>query len=516
MVYLLKATIVWALLLLLFEACYKGNRRFMANRIYLLLAVAVGLVLPLITLPGSAPALSTGSQHLLPVVAATMPTVSPATATNLATGEPPGVNWWFVIQIIYAAGIAALFLKCAVESARICYLMFKAPYRVIYGQRVIVTGKAHAPYSFMGRTFITDPQLYEVAELKYMLDHEAAHSNKRHWLDLLAIQFVCIICWFHPLIWRYRYLLRLQHEFEADEMAAADNTYAYGHFLIQQTLLGGVPSIAHSFHCSPIKNRIYMLTYKHKPGTWKYLLLIPTLLGCTLLTAKKASEEERVAVGNNVTYHGNKFTYRETDTVYFSPRAHQLLRVMKPPLDYHLSAQHRPKIISQMNGEPVYRNELLDNPATFDGSDTAYFTSLKNQFIALAGPIPDSLAEIELSNVVVDKKGRIVFYDLWFHSIDITREDGAHIAPGDKARLTPIIEHLIASGTPWQPATVNGNPVNACIFHGKTISFHPLLPVDNKEGRVSMMPGNVMFIMGGSNDLQWVWQPELAKGAQAK
>ena len=514
MVYLLKVTIVWALFLLLFEAFYKHNGRFMANRIYLLLSLAAGFVLPLIALPSNVPVAIAASQHFYIGTTVATPGTGNAMATAATAGGGHWLSWWLFIRIIYAAGVASLFIKCAVESAGICYLVFKNPYRVIYGRRVIITGKVHAPYSFMGRIFIGAPDTHEPQELSYILRHEAAHNDKRHWLDLLLMQCTCIMFWFHPLIWRYCYLLRLQHEYEADELAADNEVYAYGHFLLQQTLLGAVPSMAHALHFSPIKNRIYMLTRKNNltPGTWKYLLLIPTLLGCTLLTAKKAGDEERVAVGNNLTYHGNTFTFRETDTIYFSPRAHQLIRVMKPPYDYHYANPDRPKIISQMNGEPVYRNEMLDNPATFDGSDTAYFNTLKKQFVALAGNIPDSLAEIELSDVVVDKKGRIAFYNLWFHNINITAEDGAHIAPNDKARLTPIIERLIASATPWQPAMVNGKAVNVCIGHGNRLSFHPMLPVANKE----MMPGNMTFEMGGTNSLRWVWQLEPATAAPVK
>jgi beta-lactamase regulating signal transducer with metallopeptidase domain len=139
----------------------------------------------------------------------------------------------------------------------------------------------------MGRVFLTSTAFSDPKELEYIILHEAAHSTRKHWLDLWISQLACMLFWFHPLIWRYRYLLRLQHEYEADSMAAGKDPYSYGQFLLRQTLLRGVPAIAHSFHFSPIKNRIHMLTKKQSfsPGNWNYLLLIPVLLGCTLLMA---------------------------------------------------------------------------------------------------------------------------------------------------------------------------------------------------------------------------------------
>ena len=359
--------------------------------------------------------------------------------------------------------------------------MLRKPYRIIGHHKVIVTGKMHAPYSFMGRISITDPQTYTTQELAYILRHEAAHNDKRHWLDLLLLQCACTICWFHPLIWRYRYLLLLQHEYEADDLAAADNTYDYGHFLLQQTLLGGVPSIAHSFHFSPIKNRIYMLTQQNKmnPNAWKYLFLFPALLCCTLLMAKNTGSTERTRQGQITSYRGNTFTWRKTDTIFYDKEHNRA--ILAPDGD-----TSKQQIICKMNDEAVYQNEYLSTPATFGADPTSYSHYLKEQFVAQCKNIPDSLATVNVQNIVIDKNGKVVYYELRYDNFRPNFKNFDHAFAGLEPVLDQIMDKIIAESPRWTPAKIDSQPANSTISFGTGIS---LKTVSFRAVEVSRTPG---------------------------
>ena len=465
-IYLLKVTLVWSLFLLLFELLYRHNRRFAANRIYLLLSIVMGLLLPLTPLPSNTPAVITATQQLYPAATFTGGPASGIGPTAPVTNSDHLFHWWTMLLLVYGIGVALLLLKSLIECGRIVYLILRKPYHVIQGYPIVVTGKVHAPYSFMGRIFITDPEAYTTQELVYILRHEAAHNERRHWLDLLFMQLVCIACWFQPLAWRYRYLLLLQHEYEADEMAAGGDAFTYGHFLIQQTLLGGVPSIAHSFHFSPIKHRIYMLTQQNKmnPNAWKYLFLLPALLCCTLLMAKNAGRGERIRQGQTTSYNGNTLTWRKTDTLFYNKAIN---RVQLIPED----DTAKKEIICKLNDEAVYQNEYLSTPASFGADQMSYSNYLKEQFVAQCKNIPDSLATVNVENMVIDKNGKVVYYELRYDNIRPNFKNIHHAFASLEPALNQIMDKIIAESPRWTPAKIESQPVNCTISFGTNISL---------------------------------------------
>lgn len=453
MVYLLKVTIAWGLLLVLFEVFYKHNGRFTANRLYLLLSMGLGLVLPLIPLPSSAPRVMTHvAQNFQPAPATPTAAVLPPAAPAIAATGTHGLDLSLILLLIYGAGVLFLFVRCVIDLSKIARLM-KHPAERLYGHQVIETGKVHAPYSFMGRIFITDRARYTPQELAYILEHEAAHSTRKHWLDLWLMQLACMIGWFHPLVWRYRYQLQLQHEYEADRLAADNDPYTYGHFLLQQTLLNGVPAMAHSFHFSPIKNRIYMLTQKHSltSASWKYLLLIPALLGCTFLMARATT---KTTPGYATSFKDRTFLWRETDTFFYDREKKQAARTP--------AALPKKQIIYEMNGEPVYQNEYQAVPATCGPSAMSYIEYLNIAFRKQCQHTSDSLTNIIVRNLVINKEGKVVFYDVRYFR-PYSKIKYIDPFPGQESTLNKVMDKIIAEGPDWKPAAVNGQPVNSLI-----------------------------------------------------
>jgi beta-lactamase regulating signal transducer with metallopeptidase domain len=446
MVYLLKVTLAWALFLLLFEAFYKSNGRFTLNRFYLLLSMAVGLLLPLIPLPSSAPQAVAATQALYPAALAATPDAMTTTVVPL-TQATNGLNLWQLVVVLYGLGIAFLTLKALWESGRIIQLILHSPRRMVAGHQVIITGRHHAPYSFMGWIFMGDLHAYQPVELKYIILHEAAHNEKKHWLDLLLLQLACIVLWFHPLIWRYRYLLQLQHEYEADKVAARNNAFAYGHFLLQQTLLNGVPSIAHSFHFLPIKNRIKMLTKKQnqKPGGWKYVLIVPALLGCTFLMAKTtATKVERLRQGDITTFKGNSIKWRTDIKV-------------------------KNQIVYNLNGEQVYQNESLKMPATYGSTERAYEDYINDEFAKISKRTKDSMTKVRFANIVVNKEGKVVYYESRYFKPYINyvqKQNYWQPYPDQDPALDAIVDKIVEEGPKWKPAGVGEQTVNSVVNFG--------------------------------------------------
>ncbi len=466
MTYLIKVTIVWAVFLLFFELLYKNNKRFTANRIYLLLSVAVGLLLPLIPVP------STPSFHLdtvqnlyttgqnIPVTTGINRHLGGGTVAVPATTSSSGWSLMLAITIIYIIGAAALLIKYLFELFKITVLCRKASIQVLHGYKLVNTGKLHSPYSFLNYIFLTNVASIDAKELEYIIRHEAAHYTRKHWLDLWMLQVINIVFWFHPLLWRYRHLLQLQHEYEADTIAADDDPYTYGRFILQQTMLRGVPSLTHSFHFSPIKNRINMLTKVNKPGAGNrmYLLLIPVLLGSTFLAAKPADNSGAGIQGNKLSYKGNILTWRQSDTLFYDKaKGHAELTPANTTV--------KQKVIVGVNNEPVYRNDYLLAQASYGSTETAFADYVKEEFHKLRKNTMDSLTYLVDLSVVVDKDGKVVYFNAHYARPEQASAQQSlwNVLYAGDTHANTLLEEIIFNSPIWKPAVNEGKAVNSYV-----------------------------------------------------
>ena len=466
MAYLIKATIAWTIFLTLFELLYKSNGRFTTNRIYLLLSIAIGLLFPIITFPSTPLSdisvvrnFSNIPQHIQRVNTITTPPTRHTIAMPITSQQASG---WHLLQIVvalYCIGVLILLLKYLSEVFKIAASIRNNQIQIIFGHKVIATGKVHSPYSFMRFTFLTDPASLDPKELEYIIRHEAAHNTRKHWLDLWLLQLVNIIFWFHPLIWRYRYLLRMQHEYEADAIAANDDPYTYGKFILQQAMLLGVPSITHSFHFSPIKNRINMLTKTNsfKTDNRKYLLLIPALLGCTFLMAKSANKKTPIQ-GNKIVYQGNTLTWVSSDTIFYDKQQGKAETVQA-------NAKVKPQVIVGINDEAVLRNDYLQTQASYGNNTTAFAEYIKEEFHKLRENTADSLTYLVDLNLVVDKNGKVVYYEAHYARDEKTagQQPIWYTFFNSDAHANELMSKIIDKSPLWTPASQEGKTVNSYV-----------------------------------------------------
>jgi len=443
LVYLLKLTIIWSLLLLTYELLFKSSARYSANRLFLLLGLLAGIILPLLPAPWQAEPLSIMQE----APAVFTRSASPESASlQTAAGTQASSTWTIESMplIAYGIGVGLLLTLCIAEIVKILRNAIYGKYTTSNGHRIFESKRPHAPFSFMGWIFVADIAAFCGKELDFILAHEAAHNQRKHWIDVLMVQILCILFWFHPLVWRYRYLLKMQHEYEADAMAAGESEYEYGLFLLQQTLLKSAPSIAHSFHFSPIKNRITMLTKKSKANRWNYLAILPVVAVCTM-AMRSDYGPERKTEGKNTTFKSNKFEWMQR------PDKDVVMAVWDSDERY-VSKQPQGPIIVRMNGDSVYAN---DDPsliaAQYRAQNEQYYEALNKKFKEMINPVPDSINEVNIMNVVIDKQGRIVYYDLEYHC----KSSGHNSIPyWDKK-----IDDVIATLPDWLPALKDGKPV---------------------------------------------------------
>lgn len=299
-IYLLQVTLCWGLFALLYRLLLRKETFFRANRLYLLTTAAAGLVLPL-----------SGWWFQVPQSGAVLPMADlPAVTLGLQQMEQAiaGWSWGLVVKGIYWLGFA-------LASARLLWgmgclagmILRNRPECLADGSLVIRTEKALLPFSFFRWVFIPQDIDYQ-EDFQNMLAHERAHVRGWHSLDVLWMELLCVVLWFHPLIHWYRKALRNVHEYLADKAAArSTDRKRYGLLLVRQ-VQGKMPVVfANHFFQSPLKQRIDMLTRRNSApaNVWKYGLALPLTALFLLVfqyvpalafTSKHNAAEERTPV----------------------------------------------------------------------------------------------------------------------------------------------------------------------------------------------------------------------------
>src|SRR5699024_2034811 len=110
---------------------------------------------------------------------------------------------------------------------------------------------------------------------------------------VLFLEALCIIFWFHPLVYLYRKELRKVHEYEADAAACIlGNKKEYGRLLLNQAQSGLQLALANHFFYSQLKDRIIMITKKHSHRYARYIDLLALPLLCLVAHLLSFSAKE--------------------------------------------------------------------------------------------------------------------------------------------------------------------------------------------------------------------------------
>lgn len=435
--YLINVSVIWGICLLTYELLLKRETHHQWNRLYLLLSVIAGLLIPLV--PHQEQALQTISrpvQHQVHQLIAMKESVAgvPEIPLPAITGmQSTTINW---ILVLYLAGVAVaafLFIK---EIAGII-ISYRRGIKMKSGRyRIIRVPEEISPFSFFNFIFIGHHHHYTEDELAMLLQHERRHGSLLHSLDLLFISLLQVVCWFHPLVYLFKKRLQLVHEYQADEVAR-NNYTAYGTFLLEQNMLqANAPSIAHSFH-SPIKNRIVMLTKNAsaKKQLARYLVAVPlTLLFLVVCTHvdfaqsgnQKKNKNAMYLLNGYISVNGHTFQMDKQSVINYD----QLDE--RTGLSFKSQMELTPTLI-KMDGEPIY-NYAAHSPSGF-AVPSAIATYMVSANQSLFQHIEDGSYELRMRNVIIDKTGKIVYHD----NVELIADyDKMELKKDDKGRLVQV------------------------------------------------------------------------------
>ena len=266
--YLINVSITWIILFVLYKTLLEKEKYFKLNRIYLLSSLVLGLLLPLISfipmeeasvLPTITTQISEAYQsQMLAVEEFTSPAVS-STATISNTSA---FSWTLMFQLIYLLGLAFAIFRLFKSSSKLYRLLSKSQINKKPAHSEIVVSENILPFSFMQYIFIGN-QDYNSDERNNILSHELYHVQSYHSIDVMFVEFLKIIFWWHPMVYLYKRSVAENHEYAADQAVLNQSSRKqYCQLLMKTTFPGVNLGLTNPFFQTFIKKRITMMYQK--------------------------------------------------------------------------------------------------------------------------------------------------------------------------------------------------------------------------------------------------------------
>ena len=286
--YFLQVNVCWLLFYGVYYALLSKETFFKINRIWLIASLLCGLALPI--------AADYFAVKVAPTIVFAM-TLEPFVVTAKALQQNLTVDTEGVvlktIGVIYGLGCAVLTARFIAGLLLIFKILKQTKIEQQDGFKLAYTEGGVPPFSFFNFIFI-NPNDFENYDFQQIMQHEKAHVQQRHSLDVVFLEILNIVFWCSPCIYFYKTSLRNVHEYLADEAVLRHNAPPqYGRLLLRQRQSGrtlALTSNISNHFFSQLKKRILMMTRNKskRPALIKYALAAPIFL---ILTAALASPE---------------------------------------------------------------------------------------------------------------------------------------------------------------------------------------------------------------------------------
>jgi TonB family protein len=263
MIYLLKSTVAFSGLYLLYELWFKRFTFFQFSRFYILLAAVFSLFFPFLHW-------RTPAKHIPAFVLDTFVTGANSIEQVTQNSRP---DWWL---IIYAAGVAVMFALLLYKLIRVYRLMQSGSGPDAEGIYTLPGQHSEEAFSFFGKVFIG--AAVDAETRPAVLLHERVHAKQLHSADVLFFELLQCAFWFNPLYRLALKRLRMLHEFIADKQACGGNSVHYSEVLLARSMGVAPSALVHSmFNASYLKRRLLMLRKTPTRSTLRpvYLLALP-------------------------------------------------------------------------------------------------------------------------------------------------------------------------------------------------------------------------------------------------
>ncbi|WP_068943613.1 M56 family metallopeptidase [Chryseobacterium timonianum] len=287
LLYFGKVILCSGVMFLYYQLSLKDKTFHHYNRFYLLSAILISLLLPLVKIEDFTIEVSNELYVLLGKIQ------NFNTQKNVSNG-----NLYFSI-IFSALGLVSLYFLGKLIYGIFKIQQFKGQFQKesFDGINFYRTNLTEAPFSYFKNLFWKNTITLDSEIGRQILKHEMVHIEQKHSFDKILIEVVTAVFWFNPFFHIIKKEISLIHEYLADKKAVKhSDTKAFAQMLLASHFSGTQLPAASPFLSSNLKKRLKMLQKpKTKFGYARRILALPVLFTVAfayLVNAKNREIEE--------------------------------------------------------------------------------------------------------------------------------------------------------------------------------------------------------------------------------
>ena len=172
--------------------------------------------------------------------------------------------------------------------------------------QLVLVEEGVSPHTFLSSIFVNKDQ-YESGKIPdQIIEHELAHVEQKHSLDILFIEFLKIVFWFNPVFYFYKQAIQINHEFLADEsvLSKTKDPVSYKNLLLESVLPSYNTDLSSSFNYALTKKRFVMMVKESSSLNMisRKIVLIPTIATLAFIFSTEILQERRIYEIDGIKY----------------------------------------------------------------------------------------------------------------------------------------------------------------------------------------------------------------------
>ncbi|SDG64840.1 M56 family metallopeptidase [Psychroflexus sediminis] len=360
--FLINSSVCLFVLWLFYKLALENSSWHHWKRFYLIGALLISSIIPFI---------------VIETIVIPIQETSIAEIADLSTGKAAieaqnfEINGLYILMAVYLIGVAVMLWRFGKNF----YSFTIKPDDEVSQYKIyplILRQEITVPHSFFNRIFVNAKTYKKDLIPEVVLEHEKAHLDQKHSIDIVFIELLLVFFWFNPIFYIIRYSMKLNHEFLADRSVIQQgvNTMTYQELILQHATNSYQHSMANTFHFPIIKKRFnIMKTNTSKAnGLLRSLAVIPILTFLIISCGKEEIQLEEISNKNLpqkiVSFVNNKIddnkTFLINGTEYSAPKVIEELKDY-PNAGMDLGFKYNEKSIISIDTNRFESEENLQN-----------------------------------------------------------------------------------------------------------------------------------------------------------
>ncbi|MBW7674726.1 M56 family metallopeptidase [Chryseobacterium chendengshani] len=279
-----KVVICSGVMFLYYQLSLKDKTFHHYNRFYLLSAILVSILLPLISVDDFTIEVNNDVFVLINKI------------QNLNSDKTTDHDYIYFRIIFSALGLVSLYFLGKLLYGILKISQFKNQFQkeTFEGVNFYQTNLSEAPFSYFKNLFWKNTIVINSDIGKQILKHEMVHIEQKHSYDKIFIEIITSVFWFNPFFHIIKREISLIHEYLADKKAVKQSdTKAFAQMLLASHFSGNQLPATSPFLSSNLKKRLKMLQKPQtKFGYARRILALPVLFTIAFAYMVNAKNKE--------------------------------------------------------------------------------------------------------------------------------------------------------------------------------------------------------------------------------